>query len=63
MYFPVYVQDIDKDLVKRIYRIVQNEKPVNTKGYLYFKKPEEKRRKTIVIEENMEVLKPEGLEI
>ena len=53
VYFPVYVQDIDKDLVKRIYRIVQNEKPVNTKGYLYFKKPEEKRRKTIVIEENM----------
>ena len=63
VYFPVYVQDIDKDLVKRIYRIVQNEKPVNTKGYLYFKKPEEKRRKTIVIEENMEVLKPEGFEI
>lgn len=63
VYFPVYVQDMDKDLVKRIYRIVQSEKPVNTQGYLYFKKPKVKKRKPVVIEENMQVMGAEGLEI
>ena len=54
---------MDKDLVKRIYRIVQSEKPVNTQGYLYFKKPKVKKRKPVVIDENMQVMGAEGLEI
>lgn len=63
VYFPVYAADLGRDLVKRVYRIVQSEKPVHTHGYVYFKKPEEKKRETVVIAEDMQVMGAQGFEI
>lgn len=61
VYFPILLDKIDKDLVKRMYRLIQNEKPVNTKGYLYFKKPKVKKRKTSVITDAIDVMGEDGI--
>lgn len=63
VYFPIYAETFSSDLIKRIYRIVQNEKPVNTKGYLYFKKKKEKSRKVTVISDDMQIMGTDGFVI
>lgn len=63
VYFPVYMEEFSFDLRKRIYRIVQNEKPINTKGYIYFKKKKEATRKVTVISEDMQIMGEEGFTI
>lgn len=63
VYFPVYTEEFSSDLRKRIYRIVQNEKPINTRGYIYFKKKKEATRKVTVISEDMQIMGEEGFTI
>ena len=63
VYFPVYMEEFSFDLRKRIYRIVQSEKPINTRGYLYFKKKKEVARKVTVISEDMQIMGEEGFTI
>lgn len=62
VYFPVFQDEMKGDLTKRLYRIIQNEKPVGTMGYLYFKKPEPKKRHTTVITKDMDAMGIDGIE-
>lgn len=62
VYFPVFQDEMKSDLTKRLYRIIQNEKPVGTMGYLYFKKPEPKKRHTTVITKDMDAMGIDGIE-
>lgn len=62
VYFPVLQNEIRDDVVKRLYRIIQNEKPAGTMGYLYFKKSEPKKRRTTVITKDMDVMGADGIE-
>ena len=62
VYFPVFQDEMKGELTKRLYRIIQNEKPVGTMGYLYFKKPEPKRRHTTVITKDMDAMGIDGIE-
>lgn len=59
VYFPVFQSEMKNDVVKRLYRIIQNEKPAGTMGYLYFKKQEPKKRQTTVI---TKVMDADGIE-
>ena len=63
VYFPVYATEFEDSLIKRIYRIIQNEKPVDTQGYLYFKKKKEKTRKRTVISDDMQIMGIDGFVI
>lgn len=62
VYFPVFAKDFEGDLIKRIYHIVQNEKPINTQGYIYFKKTETKKRKITVITSDIKPMGVDGIE-
>ena len=44
VYFPVLSEKMDSLLIRRLAKIIQAEKPVHTRCYLCFKKPEIKRR-------------------
>ena len=61
VYFPVLIDEVKPDLVKRIYRIIQNEKPINTQGYLFFKKVDVKGRKTTTITEDTDLMIDDGI--
>ena len=63
VYFPIFATDFEEDLIKRIYRIIQNEKPVETQGYLYFKKQKVQNRKRTVISEDIQTMGADGFVI
>lgn len=62
VYFPVYLEDVDKDLVKRLFKIIQTEKPVNSIGYMYFKDHFVQKRKTTVITQDIENMGTDGIQ-
>lgn len=62
VYFPVFQKEMKDDMIKRLYGIIQNEKPAGTIGYLYFKKEEPKKRRTTVITKDMDVMGSDGIE-
>jgi phage tail-like protein len=51
IYFPVERNHFDEALIRRMSRIVQQEKPVYTKAYIAFKKTEKQHRKITIIED------------
>ena len=51
VHFPVYREEFDDNLVRRIMLVLQQEKPVNTDCYISFKRKQEKKRKHMVITE------------
>ncbi len=50
VYFPVERNHFDDDLIRRVSRIVQQEKPVYTKAYIAFKQAEKQKRKVTIME-------------
>lgn len=62
VYFPVFAEKLSDDDIKRLYYLLQNEKPVNTECYLYFKKQEKKKRKTTVFTPDMAEMGVDGIE-
>ena len=61
VYFPVYSYEFSPELIKCLYLTIQNEKPVDTQGFLYFKKEKMKPRKTIVISNTTQILDENGI--
>lgn len=55
IYFPVYREEFDENLIKRIMLMMQQEKPVNTDCYISFKKNQKKKREYSVITDNNSV--------
>ena len=55
VYFPVYREEFDDNLIRRIMLVLQQEKPVNTDCYISFKQHKEKKRKPFVITENNDI--------
>lgn len=55
VYFPVYRETFDENLIKRIMLVLQNEKPVNTNCYISFKRKTVKIRKKTVITNNSQI--------
>lgn len=51
IFFPVERNHFNDSLIRRMSLVVQHEKPVYTKAYIYFKQPEELKRKITVIEQ------------
>lgn len=62
VYFPVYSEEFSPDMIKRLYKLIQNEKPVDSECYLYFKKPGAKKRKTTVITQDIVEMGEDGIE-
>lgn len=62
VYFPVYIEDVSQDLVKRLFKIIQAEKPVNSIGYMYFKEHTVQKRKTTTITHDMENMGTDGIQ-
>lgn len=62
VYFPVYSEEFNPDMVKRLYKLIQNEKPVDTECYLYFKKHQVEKRKTTVITKDIVEMGDDGIE-
>jgi phage tail-like protein len=52
VYFPVTVEEFDAGLVRRLSRIIQNEKPAHTKCYLCFKRQEKKPRDITILKDS-----------
>lgn len=61
VYFPVYSYEFSPELIKCLYLTIQNEKPVDTQGFLYFKKEKMKPRKNIVISNTTQILDENGI--
>ena len=55
VHFPVYREEFDDNLIRRIMLVLQQEKPVNTDCYISFKQHKEKERKAFVITENTDI--------
>jgi P2-related tail formation protein len=62
VYFPVHADEMEEDMIKRLYFMLQNEKPVNTECYLYFKKPQKKTRTTTVFTKDIMEMGVDGIE-
>ena len=62
VYFPVLSEEFSPDMIKRLYKLIQNEKPIDSECYLFFKKPEVKKRKTTVITTDIVEMGEDGIE-
>lgn len=61
VYFPILAEEMPADKIKRLYYLLQNEKPVDTECYLYFKKPQKKKRKTTVFTSDITEMGVDGI--
>lgn len=62
VYFPVHKEEFSPVMVKRLYKLIQNEKPIDSECYLCFKKPEPEKRKTTVITADIAEMGENGIE-
>lgn len=62
VYFPVLSDEFSPDMIKRLYKLIQNENPIDSECYLFFKKPETKKRKTTVITTDIVEMGEGGIE-